>query len=277
VATFTFRGFLDQGWNVELQRDLDLGESTARATDLFESEGGVSAVRVGFSRRLSPSLAVGVAAGSYVGGTTRRFTRTFDSTAVGTTVPPLSIGGRWAFSGPTVTAGAQFDAGAFLRVAGSLTWSGTLHADPTDDTDGAPADWEIPTLLRVGASGALTEALSVVAGFGYGDWSSSGVTEAGAGGTAWDAGVGIEWSGGTILGRQSPIRLGYRSSRMPFHFQGHESKETLWAGGLGLNLAQVSNIPLARLDLALERGHRTAGALSENFWRSTVTVRVAGF
>ncbi|HZD05916.1 MAG TPA: hypothetical protein VE173_13475, partial [Longimicrobiales bacterium] len=174
VATLTFGGVLDQRWQVELQRDVELGEESVGVTDTFVSDGGVSAVRLGFARRIAPSLAVGVSAGRYTGSVRRTFARSFDSLEVGSPIPPFTTGGLWSYSGPTVSVGAQLDIGDYFRAASTVTWSGDLKADPSSDTDGSGADFSIPTEYRIGASGALTPSLNLVVGVSHADWSGAG-------------------------------------------------------------------------------------------------------
>jgi hypothetical protein len=279
TATLTFASALDQRWDVELERTVDLGSETARVTDSFVSDGGLSSIRLGFARRIAPSLAVGVSAGRYVGDLSRAFTRRFDSLSVESSVPAFSVGGRWRFSAPVLTGGAQLDVGDFLRVAASLTWSGSLDAEPSDDTEGRAETFDLPMEYRVGATAVLAPELRATAGLAWADWSDAGGGDlAGGGGTATlDMGVGLEWGSGSLFGRGAPLRVGWRRSEFPFRFEDETPVETAWTGGFGLRLVQASGFDLARMDLAVERGDRSAGTLSETFWRTTLSLRIAGF
>lgn len=278
VATLTFGGVLDQRWQVELRRDVDVGGETVPVTDTFVSDGGVSAVRIGFARRVAPSLAVGVSAGRYTGGVRRTFARNFDSLAVGVQIPSFVAGGFWSYRGPTVSVGAVMDIGEYFRAASTITWSGNLKAYPSNDTDGSAADFQVPTEYRLGASGALTPTVNLVAGLSYSDWTGVGGAELG-GSSALEFGVGLELEDVGLAGRRFPVRLGYRRTELPFRFDGEDPVESVWTGGIGMNLANLTqggDIPAARIDIGLESGDRSAGSLSESFWRATVTVRVAG-
>jgi hypothetical protein len=53
--------------------------------------------------------------------------------------------------------------------------------------------------------------------------------------------------------------------------------ESALGGGIGVLLARAGDIPLARVDVAVERGRREGGSLGEDFWRTTLTFRAAGF
>jgi hypothetical protein len=64
---------------------------------------------------------------------------------------------------------------------------------------------------------------------------------------------------------------------LPFRFRDEDPVEKVFSGGIGLNITQVEQLVLAGVDLAVERGSRDAGTLSESFWRATLTFRVAGW
>ncbi len=87
----------------------------------------------------------------------------------------------------------------------------------------------------------------------------------------------MEWRGLTRGFRTFPLRVGYRRAQLPFLFDGETPVERLAAAGIGLELFRYEDTVLGGLDLALERGDRRAGSLSEQFWRGTMTIRVSGF
>lgn len=279
VATLTVGSVLDQRWDVEIPRAIDLGGETEVATDNFTSDGGVSAARLGFARRITSGLAVGVTAGRYIGEVERVFTRRFDSLAVGDEVPTFRTSGRWSYSATTLAGGARLDLGDFLRVAGSITWTSTLEADADEDTRGGDDDFEIPLEVRAGASGVLAPGLNLNVGLSWADWSDTGDGElAGGGGTSiLGLGAGIEYADFRLFGWPAPLRAGFRRDEYPFRFDGEGPTETAFSAGLGLNLVQSQGIDAAKADFAIERGERSASSLSENFWRATITVQLAGF
>lgn len=278
TVSLTFGSFLDQNWEVETDRTVDFGAQTVSVTDEFRSQGGISTLRLGWSHSVLEPLDVAVSVGSYLGDVRRTFLRRFDESAADEPIDPFRESGKWQFTGPTVVAGASWDATDLLRVAGSVSWSGNLSAKPVEGTDGPGRNIDIPTEYRLGASTALTSSLAINAGFSYADWSETtgDLTGGSAAGSVWGVGGGVEWDGMTLLGRSLPLRVGYRRSDLPFRFDGDEPTESTFAAGLGLNLLQVEDLPLAVFDVAYERGDRSAGSLSEDFQRVTVTVRVAG-
>lgn len=278
MATLTFASFLDQTWRVETERTVQFGTETVPVTDEFSSEGGMSALRLGWAQGVLETLDVAVSVGTYLGDVRRDFTRSFGTEAADVPIDPFREAGKWRYTGPTVVVGATWDVSDLLRVAGSLNWSGHVSAKAVEGTEAPSRDIDIPTEYRVGASASLVPQLAVNAGFSYADWSQTSGDLVGSrtAGAVWSAGGGVEWEGPTLLGRDVPLRVGYRRSGLPFRFDGGDPTESNFAAGVGLNLLQVENLPLAVVDVAYERGSREAGSLSEDFERVTVTVRVAG-
>jgi hypothetical protein len=278
TATLTYGSVLDQRWRTTREQTLELGETTARVTDRFVSEGGIAALRLGFATRVAPSLAVGGSVGAYTGGLTRNLTRTFDSVDVGLDVSESSSGGFWNYSGLTGTLGATVDVAEVLRLSANVTWSGDVEADPSDDTSGSGASFDFPMELRVGGSGAISPGLTASVGFAYADWTEAGEPlREGRGGKALTAGGGLEWTGTTLFGRRSPLRFGYRRSALPFTLGVEEATDNAFTAGLGIDLLQDGDDTVAGVGFALERGSREAGPLSESYLRATFTLRVAGF
>ncbi|MDT8342150.1 MAG: hypothetical protein RQ751_11620 [Longimicrobiales bacterium] len=283
VGTFmlSFTGVLDQTWRTSEERLLTLeGSGTqARVTDFFQSEGGVSALQVGYARRISPRLAVGVTAGSYIGTLTRTFRRSFDSLEVETDVPDFVVGGTWNYEGFFGTVGATWEVSDIARLSGSFSLGGELEGDPTESTDGARLLVQMPNEYRVGGTVLLAEGLNLSAGVLYADWADAGGDVPGVEGTTvLKLGGGVEFTGARILGKGAALRFGYRNGDLPFRRAGDpEVSESAFTGGLGLNLLEGQDVLLARSDFTLERGSRDAGVFEEDFWRLSVTIRVSGF
>ena len=280
VLTLTYGAVLDQRWAFERRDTLDL-QANARLeiADRFTSDGGVSAVRLGFAHRVAPSLAVGAAVGVYTGSSTRLFTRIFDTLAADVDIEPFRSSGHWSYSGPTASVGASTDVSDVFRAAVTLTWSGSLEADPSDDTEGTTRSYEMPLELRGGVSGALAPDLNASVSYSWADW--SGTTDdldVGGEGRATALGAGLEWEAATLFGRTMPLRVGWHQATLPFQILDTDATESALSFGMGLMLlAREDGVPLALVDIGLERGTREAAEVNESFWRSTVSVRVAGF
>lgn len=281
TVSVSLSGVMDQNWEASEERLLTLeGSGTqARVTDRFVSEGGVSTLRLGVARRLSPTLSVGVNVGTYMGDLTRRFARTFDSLEVETSVPPFQIGGNWDYSGFTAVAGAALDVPGIARISGSYTLGGDLKANPTAGTDGSGLTLPMPAQYRVGGTAILSDRLFLNLGLQYADWTETTVNLPDVvGESVLRMGGGLEWTGASILGKPGALRVGYRTGDLPFHTVGEPAvSESIWGGGLGLNLLEGNGFILAGLDLSVERGSRDAGFLTEDFTRFSVSVRVSGF
>lgn len=279
TLSVSLSGILDQSYRISQERTINLeGTNTeARVTDTFASDGGVSVLRVGVARRIGNGLAVGVTAGTYIGNVNRQFVRSFDSLEVETEVPPFGADADFAYSGFTASAGVTADLGEFARVAGAVSFGGDLEASPSDGTDGAGNTVPMPVELRLGGTAVLAPQLSLMAGISWADWADAGAALAEVdGGTVLRLGGGIEWSGARILGKPSQLRVGYRNNDLPFRRAGDPAiSESVWSGGVGIDLVAGQAAALARADLSLERGSRDAGSVVEDFWRFGVTVRVS--
>lgn len=278
MLTLTAGGFLDQRWSASVGRTVNLGGNPVAVTDRFESDGGISTLQIGLARSVGERFGIAVSGGLNTGLLRRTFTRQYDTTAVGDEIGDFRVEGSWQQRGPTVTVGVTVDPLDLVRLAASATWSGRLDAEPRDDTPGEGESFDLPLQLRAGASGALTPRLSATLGVAFADWTETGkgLVSGGEAGMAWSMGGGLEWDGFRWIGRDFPVRLGYRRSELPFRFSGDDPTETAVSGGLGLQLAQIEDIPLARMDIALERGERSGGAVTERFWRATFSLRVSG-
>ncbi|MDX1568529.1 MAG: hypothetical protein R3223_12055, partial [Longimicrobiales bacterium] len=273
-------GALDQNWEAIRESTFVLGSGEILdVTDRFRSEGGVAALRLGWAQNVTESIGVGLSLGSYLGNLRRSLTRTFRQGDVpADALNPFQQGMEWRLTGPTAVVGATWDPSELVRVAGSVTWSGDLHAEPTGSSGGPEQDLDLPLEYRLGATGSLSPRLSLNVGASYADW--SGVTDdlnSGSGvGAVWSYGGGLEWEGPQLLGRTFPLRVGGRHTDYPFRFEGVAPSEDVVAFGLGLNLLGDPDQPVAAFDLSFEIGSRDGGSFSESFTRATFSVRVAG-
>ncbi len=278
VFSASYGAFLDQRWAAERAGTFTIGGLPVAGTDRFESDGGVAQLHLGYARRVTERVGVGLTVGRYTGRVDRSFTRTFDTASVSSGVAPFEDVDNWTYGGSHLTVGAVFDPIPQIRVGGSFGWSGSLEAEPGPDTEGGTLSFDLPSVLRVGASGALTSRLMATVGVQYADWSGvdAVLDTTSAAGQTLGLGAGLEWGGPRFLGRTLPVRLGYRRLELPFGHQGSDPVESSISAGLGFNLSQVDEFPLAALDFTLERGSRSDAPLEERFWRATLTLKVSG-
>jgi len=278
ALTLSYGGFLEQRWTVERSGLVDLPGGPLEVNDTFRSDGGVSTLHLGVARRFGSILGVGVAAGLHTGQIRRTLVREFGIDEDQDQVSPFVASGAWTVTAPTLVAGVTLDPSAFIRIAASAAWSGDLRARPAEDQDDdlESRNFSLPLELRVGVSGRLTPLLSATAGVSWADWGTEGMAGGGAAGEILSWGGGLEWSGSRLLRRTAPMRVGYHATSLPFRVDGRIPSESTLAGGLGLILAEAEGIPLARVEVGMERGSREAGPFSENFWRTTVSLSLSG-
>ena len=282
ILTVTYGGVLDQRWTLERDHTLPLNQGGAdvEVRDRFVSDGGVAAMRVGFSRRLIPQIGVAAAVGTLTGSVVRTYSRSFDTLTAPVPVKPFTSGGKWGYSGVTATAGVVFDFARVARAAGSVTWSGALEAEPLDGNESPGKSYDMPVQVRGGVSGTLATGLTAVVSGSWADWSATtdDLDDAAVpSGSAVTLGAGLEWERMSFLGRPMPLRFGWHRAELPFAFDDEKAIESSLVGGAGLALVRAGTLPLAQIDLAVERGSRTSGSVTEDYWRSTVSLRLAGF
>jgi hypothetical protein len=278
MFTVTLSSFLDQRFESEREISYSLQDVSGVAKDIFEQDGAVSQITFGYSRHVMGSTGVGFSVGRYAGSLTRRLSRDFGDVVNATSIVPFQTGGLWSYSGASVTGGFATDIGTIARVSGSATWSGSLNATASSDSQGSDKSFDLPLQYRVGASAILAPGLRVAASIVRADWAdvAPDLTDAAAVGGTGGFGVGVELSRARLLGA-GPLRFGYRQSDLPFAFGTTPGTESVWSTGLGITLNETNGIVLAGADIALERGTRIDSSLTEKFWRMTVSLRVMGY
>lgn len=274
----TFNSYMDSEWEVRAPVLLDLADREVEGEDIFRSDGGMGQVRLGWARRLTDAWAVGISAGQLTGSLDRSFTRELDPEEIGSDVSSFRRQGRWTASGSVVSGSVSWSPTDLIRIGAGLAWTDQLRLDPSGDTEGDRRSYTLPTEYRVGGTLTLSPRLALALGVTWADWSEMNgeLEEGGTRGETLTWGGGVEWTGGSVLGRPFPLRLGYREQELPFLYDGEAGSESAWTGGFGVNLADFEDVPVARLEVGFQRGTRNAGPLSEDFWRTTVSLRLAG-
>lgn len=286
-----YGGVLDQSWAVFANGVDVIGNDTVATRDLVQNVGGIGQVRLGFARNISQNLALGVAVGVYTGNLDRGISREFPDTSLG--LVGFETHSRWNYSGPLAAVGMRWDPMPDLRVGASVTWSGTLTAKPQEGAT-TTYEYDMPMRFHVGASGRVARNLVAAVSGSFTTWTSDdyrtpGEAAAGAAELQKEVGVGLEYSELRRGNRIFPLRLGARTSQLPFH-NVNEEVPSEWAitGGIGLRLVEDEFGPLAVADIGFERGsrkglERTGGPaleidspLEESFLRFTVSISLFG-
>ncbi|HEY0304225.1 MAG TPA: hypothetical protein VGC44_04590 [Longimicrobiales bacterium] len=288
-ATFTlgYSSVLEQSYAVIAEGREILGSDTVPTQDVVEHIGGINQIRFGATRYLSRNFALGVSIGLYTGNLDRGFSRTYPDTTLG--FRDFETHTRWNYSAPQASVGFRWDPMSDLRVGGSVTWSGTLKAEPSDSGPALTYEYDMPLRFAVGASGRVGRNLyAAVSGtwvsWSSGDYRTPGSLEATAAEQQMEIGGGLEYQELRSGNRIFPLRLGARTAKLPFHLVGEEAP-TEWAitGGIGFRLVEDEFGPLAVADVGVERATReglsssaVSEGLKESFWRFTVSLSLFG-
>jgi hypothetical protein len=269
VLAAGYGAYLDQTWGVTTTSDVQIGDEVVTVTDVLRSRGGIAQLRVTAAWSLSPTFAVGAAAGLLTGNVDRSATRTFaDSAQI---IRPFEESMRWRFSAPIASIGARWDVASGLRVGASALVGGDLSAR-SDDDGAAERDYGAPLELNAGVSARITPVLMATAG---GAWSRMPSTSGGTTSSeTMRVGAGIEFQGVQSGQRTYPVRLGARWATLPYHLAAEE-QPTEWGAsfGLGFRLGDPMD-PAAVADFGIERAARSglaggtiADGVEERLWR----------
>lgn len=286
IFTLGYSGVLEQSYAVIAEGQEILGTDTVATSDLVENVGGIGQLRLGFARYVSNSLALGVSIGLYTGNIDRGLSRTYPDTALG--LRNFETHRRWEYSGPQASVGMRWDPGRDLRVGASVTWSGALKAKPQEGST-TEYEYDMPLRFAVGASGRLGRSWVAAVSGTWASWTSDDYRTPGDQGATtaeqqMEIGGGLEYQALRAGTRVFPLRVGARTSKLPFHLVGEEAPSE-WAvtGGIGLRLVEDDFGPLAVADIGVERATReglssstVTDGLSESFWRFTVSLSLFG-
>jgi hypothetical protein len=288
VLTAGYGGYLDQSWAMTRTGSQPLGSGSVEFEDLIRATGGIGQARLGAAVPLGSRFAIGAAVGLHTGSHRIEFRRLFDTTSVGF-VQSFTQARAVQYSGPTAQAGFRWDLIPEVRLGASVTWAGALSADSTAGT-ATSRDYDLPLQIAGGVSAYL--APSLLAAFS-GRWSGWSVTDpntapdlTGATTTSrdtWEFGGGLELDDPERRTTRSyPLRVGFQYRELPFTFLSEAPREWLAGAGLGMRLGPDPSNPLARLDLTVQRGERTAagnettGDLTESMWRFGLSLSLFG-
>jgi long-subunit fatty acid transport protein len=265
VLGVTISDFLNRNWDVQQSDTVMPRDSALAVTDRTRSVGGVSDLRFGAAYRISQRIAVGVGFHVLTGSARTAVERAFPSDTVYRTfaqVTETDYHGLGMSVGLLITPVPQVVVGVSARTNGRLSAS----------NPGGSARVHLPTELSAGLYVTLADGVLVSSTVGHANWSVAAPDLQAEGQPpshdVWNVGLGAEVALVRMFGRVTPLRAGYRWRQLPFPVATdtlnlHASALTERAVSAGLTFALGSG--RANLDLGLDVGSRTAGALTERF------------
>jgi hypothetical protein len=246
VVSGGFATYLDRTFGIITRDTIDLRGVPQPLTDVVNSDGAISDLRVAVAARVQTRLAVGVGFHLLTGSTRVTAIRRFDDS---TTYRTSTARDEVAYEGLGGSASALLDLGSDVRVAGWVRSDTKLRADVRGRTtaeDDLPLSFGGGVRWHAGAQASLAGALA------WRKW-------AGAGPYSHDT---FNWSLGAEVGSPaSPFRVGVRGGQLAFGV-GKTPTEFGVAAGLGKQFSGGRG----RLDFGLERLERKGSGLTERVW-----------
>jgi hypothetical protein len=256
--------YLDRNWHVtQAFVDTLRGAPVATQEDT-RSVGGIADLRVAVAYRLR-GLVLGAGLHMLTGSTVTTVNRRFpgDSSYL-----PFTRQQTTSYRDVGLSLGALASPARNLLAAVSVRFNSRLRAAAPDSTTHVG----MPVELNAGLSWVPLAGLLVAGTVGYANWSaaSDALVAAGQGRSrnVTNVGLGVEATFLRFAGKPLALRGGYRWRQLPFAADsgGAMLAEHAVTGGVGFETAGGR----ATVDLGIEAGSRTTGALSETF--TTISV-----
>lgn len=285
VASIAYGSYLEQSWAIVSESVVVLDGRSIGVTDVNQSTGGIAQLRVGAAYSVSPTFAVGAAAGLLTGNVERIALRRFTGDTIMDAGAPGTLRDfeerlRWNYLAPMGAVGIRWDLAGRFRVGASAMVGGKVEADAREG-EAEDRTYDAPLELAAGASARLSPLFLANAG---GIWSRLPGTDAETvSRETMRVGAGLEYQGVRSGLRTYPVRIGARWAQLPYHLA-DETAPTEWAAGLGVGfrLGDPAN-PAAVADIGVERGARNGLAsnavpdgLREQHWRFTFSLSLFG-
>lgn len=262
TGSLSFSTLLDRSWSNVYSDSQVVGGTLYPSTLSASSSGAMNDVRFALAYHVNPIVQVGIAYHAITGENRLHFGRSFpDSTGIGS----VSQSSSMSYAGNAVSIGTMLHPVDGLLIGASVRKGGALDVEQ----DGSNlADADVPA--RFGASIAWFGIPGTTMSLRYektawSDMASLG-TDSMSTFDATDIGAGLDFSGPTIGGTSSVIRLGVRDRNLPFGWNGNKVDERSYSGGVGVPLGRGRG----HVDLTLQRVMREAGAIKERSWLVTL-------
>ena len=242
-----FSTYLDRTFGILTHDTIVLRGVPQPITDLLQSDGAVTDLRIAAASRVSSWLTLGVGFHLLTGSTRMVATRTFTDTTYRTSSSRDEV----AYSGRGGSFSALVDLSQDLRMAGWYRVDSKLRADLNGRTaaeNDLPPTYGAGVQWRVGGQAILAGTAT------WRNWGSVHATP--------NAHNTFNWSLGAELGSASaPLRFGARGGQLPFAV-GQAPTEVGFSGGLGRQFSGGRG----RLDIGIERLQRKGIGLTERVW-----------
>ena len=268
VFGLSFSNLLDRSWGTQNYGYYHLsGGDSVPYTQVFQSQGGITNVRLAAGWRIANSLRVGLGGHFITGQTTLAILETFQDSGYATFQQLVVVNA----TGTAASAGVEWSPIPPLAFAFSGQYGGVLHARRNDTL---VANARVPS--RAGASLVFAgiTGVTIAADAEWTEWSNmNGLAQSAIlAQNAWDYGVGGEIRVASLGGADLPLRVGFRHRTLPFQADTQTVTENSFSGGVGIPVARGRG----RFDIGLIRSWRTAPTLdaSERAWTLSIGVLV---
>lgn len=262
VVAVSASDYLDRNWSVQQTDTVSPRGTPVVASDQTRSIGGVTDIRAAMAYRLT-GIVLGVGLHALTGSTQTSVKRQFpnDSAYI-----PFAQELVTSYSGVGISFGALLSPGPRFVAGASVRFNGRLRSS-TPDTAASVA---LPLEVNAGLYYQPITGVVVTGTAGYAGWSTASDALVAAGQprarNVWSVGFGVEAAMLRVGRGLAPLRVGYRWRQLPFPIPSllggvSPLSEHAVTGGLGIDTAGGR----ATVDLGIEIGSRTAGALSEGF------------
>jgi len=251
--------YLDRNWDVTQAKIDTLRGAPVAVQDQTRSVGGIADLRVAVAYRLR-GIVLGAGLHLLTGSTVTTVNRQFPGDSA---YLPFTQQQTTSYRNVGLSLGAFASPARNLLAAASVRFNSTLRAASPDSATHVG----MPVELNGGLSWVPVTGLLVAGTAGYATWSAASNALVAAGqGRARDVtsvGLGVEATFLRFAGKPLALRGGYRWRQLPFAADsgGAMLAEHAVTGGVGLETAAGR----ATVDLGIEAGSRSTGALSETF------------
>ena len=278
VVGVSVSDFLNRNWYVQQTDTVMPRDSALPVTDRTRSLGGVTDIRFAAAYRVTSRLAFGVGFHVLSGSVQTAVERDFPATPA---YRPFSQAMQTDYRGLGASFGLFVTPIQQVVLGASARFNGRLSAtNPT-----ASASVRLPTELGGGIYVTPWEGIRLATTVIHDNWSVAASDLVAAGQPpardVWSVGIGAEIALLRMFGEVTPLRAGYRWRQLPFPVPEVNTlvpsqsimrplSEHALSAGISFTVASGR----ANVDVAVEGGSRTAGALTESFTTMLVGITI---